>query len=58
MNKDDVEIVAGPIKIEGILARWIKLSDGSSVVQIYYGTDWIKSDGTITLKDFFPPNLD
>ena len=58
MNKDDVEIVAGPIKIEGTLARWIKLSDGSGVVQIYDGTDWIKSDGTVTLKDFFPPNLD
>ena len=58
MNEDDSEIVAGPIKVEGTLARWIEMPDGVSLVQIWDGAKWIKSDGSITLKDFFPPNLD
>ena len=57
-EKDGNKILAGPLRIDGTLARWIELADGSSVVQIWNEMTWVKSDGSIVLKDFFPPNLD
>ena len=57
-EKDGNKILAGPTKIDGMLTRWIELADGSSQVQIWNGVAWVKSEGSIVLKEFFPPNLD
>ena len=53
----DGEIVAGPVDINGTLSRWRKRPDGSGVVEIWDGNRFITSDGSITLKDFFPPDF-
>ena len=53
----DGEILAGPLDINGTLSRWRERSDGSSVVEIWDGNRFITSDGSITLKDFFPPDV-
>ena len=55
--KDEAFVIGYTMGSAKTLSRWRKRPDGSGVVEIWDGNRFITSDGSITLKDFFPPDF-